>query len=203
MNELVHDFDRVELLGIGGSEETIRLVSDKLFCRLLVEWTRLVMTVENAKDIDAASTILKKYLAPLPPKLGINSIARFGVRTMFVLPYDGNIEELIDYCKSKLYRNLEVFAPFGQIKDVGLIALTISDPRFKTNLTVGPFSREEVRAKISEFKDFQDKFESALMVDVDLYQDSGASYKVGQFIQSALDSARLKVIQFREQLCKE
>jgi hypothetical protein len=203
LNDIIEAFDRVNVVGTGGGEDSIQLVSDKHFYKLVVEWSRLVMSIENASDVESAGAIFKKYLAPLPGKLGITAIKRFGVRTMFLLPYDGSVEDLIEFCKSKLYRNLEAFAAFGEIKDVGLVALRIKDPTFKTNLTVGPFSTEEVRAKISEFKDYRDDFESALMLDVDLYQEVTSSYKVGHFIQNALESARLKVMQFREQILKD
>ena len=198
LNDLVNHFDRVVVGGIEGGEKTFELLSEKSFVKLLLQWNRMGLTVENCSDIGKMLEFVKRYLAPIPTKLSINLFTRLGVRTTFLIPFEGKFAELVDLCEDKFYKDKDLLGTLGEVYDIGLVALKANDERYKINITIGPFTREEFRDKISEFKHYEDKFGNALMVDIDSYQDERKNYKVSSFVEDAVNSARLKFLNFQK-----
>lgn len=201
-NNHVSEFDRVTIAGVEGSEKAYQLVSDVAYLNVTSEWNRLVMTMENVTSIDDAKMNIKKTLVPIAQGVGVKDIKRIGVRVLFMLPFAGDFAGLQSFFTDRFYKDMKLFEPFGKVDDVGIVLVTVTGEPYKTNLSLGPFTKDEVKTKVSEFKQYDDKFECALMVDIDLYQDIKTQYKIAQFVPDALDAARVRLVRFRENLLR-
>jgi hypothetical protein len=197
LNDYVSVFDSTTVVNTSATQPAVRLVSEKIYTILFVEWNRMVMTIENARNIDDTIAIVAKYLNPLPAKFGIKLFSRIGIRTMYLLPFSDDFDALVSWFNTRVYRDIRQFAPIGEVVDVGIV-LTAKDDRFKMNIGFGPFERNEIREKISEFKKYEDDVPSALCLDLDMYLDAKADYKISAVVEEALNSSRLKLNKFIE-----
>lgn len=193
-------FDKVTVSKLKGVEESFQCYNSKEYYELLSEWTRTAFTVENSESIENAAEKIKKVFNPILSEIGISEYKRIGLRVVFLIPFEDAFENLVKYYNDKVYKDIKLFDSYGTVEDVGVSALTIKDQNYKMNFTFGPFQKNEIKVKISEFKDFEDLFNCAFMIDIDLYDDALKSYKIGSFFIEALEAARLKTVKFREKL---
>jgi len=193
-------FDGVTVSKLEGNEETFQWYNKKEYFKLISEWTRIGFTVENSESIEKASEHIKKILIPITNDIGIKEYKRIGLRVIFLLPYEGKFEDLVNHYNKIVFGNLNLFDSYGKIEDVGVSALTIKDSNYKINFSFGPFKKEEIKIRISEFKEFEDDLQCAFMADVDLYDDVSNKHKIGTFFAEALEAARIKTVKFREKL---
>lgn len=193
-------FDRVTVTKPEGVEESFQMFNKKEYFMFVSEWTRVAFIIENCESIAKASEQIKKIFLPISDEIGIKEYQRIGLRVVFLLPFEGNFEKLVEYYNEKVFKDLKIFNSYGNIEDVGVSALTIKDSNYKINFSFGPFKKEEIKIKISEFKEFDKDMDCAFMLDVDLYDDNLQNYKIGTFFADALEAARIKTVKFREQL---
>jgi hypothetical protein len=195
LNNYVDDFEKLEMDNNG---KIFQLINNKKYTRLTIDWQKIGMQVENISDFEGAIKLFKKYLGPISSELEVKKLTRFGARTIVLFPFKGTFEELVTFYCDKFYKDMTLFEAFGKVNDVGIIVLTILDSNYNIYLSLGPFSKKEIKEKISSFKEFDDKIDCSLMLDIDLSQDTKKDYIISSQIENALEAARIKIIKFRE-----
>jgi hypothetical protein len=173
------------------------------YCRIYTSSDRILFLAENITDFEELyNHFIKKDFLTLPKKFGIDEFQRIGVRTYFLLPVENlEFKDLVDFTKRNFFSNITLFEKFGKINDTGIVTLTIHSENYKINLNLGPFHKEEVRQKISEFKNFDRDPSTSLLIDLDLY-DVNIRTDLGIFIKNAFNEARINLLQFKDELEK-
>ncbi len=196
LNKYVAEFGRVRIAEINREQKIYEIINERNFTRILSKWDSLGFLIENVQDTETVSKLFKKYFVPIAQELNLKIIKRAGLRARFLLPYNDSFESLKKYCENIFYKDINIYNTIGHVDDVGLIAINLSDSAYKINLSLGPFSTEEIKEKISEFKKYDDKVKSALMLDLDLYQSTMMQYNLSSFVKDTLEAARIKFIKF-------
>ena len=199
LNDMMGDFNKVTLIN-DPVQKTFQILNSNNYFMFTSDWTKVSTTFENVKDFESDFQKATKNIISYLTKLKITAFTRLGFRVSYLLPFNGNFEELVTLFKDKFYNNLSIYEPFGNIEDVGIAALTINDKKFKGHLSIGPMTKIEVKNKISEFKNYDIDFESSLLVDLDLYIDTTSMQSMKAFVDVVYDASRLKIVKFREHL---
>ena len=199
LNEMMGDFNKVTLIN-DTVQKTFQILNSNDYFLFTSDWTKVSTAFENVKDFESAFQKATKNIISYLTKSKITAFTRLGFRVSYLLPFDGKFEELVTYFKDKFYNDLSIYEPFGNIEDVGIVALTINDKNFKGHLSIGPMTKIEVKDKIAEFKNYDLDFESSLLVDLDLYIDTASMQSMKAFIDVVYDTSRLKIVKFREHL---
>jgi hypothetical protein len=195
-NEYADFFDKVSVTNVANLDKTIELSKNSSFFTITSSWDRYVLSIENIEDFDDVKKLIQLYFVPINKRFGIKYFKRFGVRSIFLLPFVGEFEELVRICRQTFFGNEDSFNAFEQITDVGIWTMTGVDGGYKMNISVGPLKREEIKAR-SAFKNFEEKTNAALMVDIDLFVDTKQELgNVMSSIEKAYNSGRLKSVQF-------
>jgi hypothetical protein len=197
-NNLMSDFDVVNIVD---NDDSFEFVNVKKFLRLFAFPDRFVMTVENSDSIDSVEQLLRKYISAIASDSGKKSFKRFGTRVIYLFPFSQSFESLVNDYKDIFYnKSCNPFSPLGSVKDVGVIGLTMEDTNYKMNLSVGPFTHDEIKQKISYFKNYNDEINNSLMLDLDLYQLDRKECSLSSCLHEALDQSRIKAVKFRDNL---
>ena len=199
LNDMMVDFNKVTIINEPGNK-IYKILNDDEYFSFNSSWKNVSTTSENVTNFESACKNSQKNIASYLTKLKISSITRLGFRTSFLLPFNGDFTELVSYFKDKFYNNLSSYELFGTLEDVGIVALTINDKNFKGNLSLGPMTKNEVKDKIAEFKNYDKDFEASLLIDLDLYNDTSPLQSINTFIENAYNASRIKIIKFREHL---
>ncbi|MEO8398950.1 MAG: hypothetical protein ABI550_03945 [Ignavibacteriaceae bacterium] len=198
LNDMMGDFNKVNL--IEGSNKIFQLINNNDYFLINSDWTKIFTIYENVEDFESVCQKAKKNVVNYLTKLKLSEITRLGFRTIFLLPFNGAFDELVDYFNNTFYNNLSFYESFGTIEDVGIVALTIKDSQFRGNLSFGPMIKNEVKNKLSEFKKYDKDFDTSLYIDLDLYNDASPIPTINAFIDNAYNASRIKIIKFRELL---
>lgn len=200
LNKFVDD---VEKINITGNDDSFEFVNVKKYYKFVADLGRFGMTIENVESIDTAEQLIKKYLVPISAELGTKTCNRFGVRVVYLYPFNDSFESLIEIYKKVFYRDTTLFDPIGKIKDVGLVALTLREYNgLDINLSLGPFKKEEIKTKISNFKTYDDVIPASLMLDIDIFKSEKRDLSFSSTLHSYLEQSRIKAVKFREELFK-
>lgn len=190
------DFEYIEMRDEGKS---FQFENRKSYYKLLIDWQRISMLIENVQSISDATIILKKYLNPIVSGLNIKKFIRIGMRVKFIIPFNGDFSELVEFYCAKFFNEMTIYNPFGKIEDVGIVALSLVDNDYNINLSIGPFQKDEIKEKISEFRNYNDNINCSLMVDLDLYQ-MNRNGQINGYLESFLEVIRLKIVKFRNSI---
>lgn len=175
-----------------------RLTYAKDFRLVVSELGRLLIAVENGADNDQVIANLKFPLRALQ-KLKAGNVERAALRTFFVFPFDGTFNDLVLFCRKSLIATHKAFDSFGPINDVGLVALVVSEGALRYNIGIGPYSRSEIRDKISDFKDYKASYENGLVFDIEVSASSQVG-KIETFLEQGFNSCRIKMLQFIDRI---
>ncbi|NCQ17967.1 MAG: hypothetical protein COZ80_03880 [Ignavibacteria bacterium CG_4_8_14_3_um_filter_37_9] len=198
LNKFVDD---VEKINITGNDDSFAFVNEKKYFKFVANLDHFGMTVENAESIETAEQLIKKYLLPISTELGSKTCYRFGVRVVYLYSFKDSFDNLVEIYKKVFYKQPNLFSTIGNIKDVGIIGLTLQDNNgLGINLSIGPFKKEEVKAKISNFKTYDDITPSSLMLDLDIFKNEKSNLTFSSTLHSFLEQSRIKAVQFREEL---
>jgi hypothetical protein len=195
-NELSDNFNSIQIAQ-EGHNQVYSLIDTTRYIRVFSSWDKMGMVMENVENPVDAKKIVKKFLGPLPIKLGVGRLIRIGVRSIYMLPFEGLYDELNQFCLSAFCKNPGLIQRYGKISD-SLFSFTLSDETYKINLTIAPLSRQEIGVKVSEFKEYADTVDQVLMQDIDLFDEPAESTKPIEFIDAAIDAARMKFLSYSE-----
>lgn len=198
LNTIVNDFTQHRIGQDSKAGTTYRLTNANYFWDLIVQWNRVGMTIENPKNLADTLPIFKKYIITILNELEITLVKRLGLRIIFFIPFNGRFEDLVDFFKSYFYSKVDIYESIGNIRDVGIVLLTLEDDTYNVNLNLGPFNKDEVINKVSTFKNYDDKFEAALMVDIDMYNKDIENTKLSAHIENSFASASSKINDFHK-----
>lgn len=170
LNELTDHFDNVSVTNEANIDKTIQFTKEKSFFRMFSKWDRYGFTVENSRDLRPAEELIELYFAPINKNFGIKNYNRFGVRGVFLLPFLGTFNELVEICRNRFYNNSIMNGLFEQVTDIGTWIIEAEEGKFKIKVNVGPVKHEEIVTN-SEFKKFDESTENALLADIDVFQE--------------------------------
>ncbi|WKZ70477.1 MAG: hypothetical protein QY331_04320 [Melioribacteraceae bacterium] len=179
-------------------DRLIELSNDENYKKLLVSWNKLAFTTENVKSLDEANRQINKYCLSVLDDLKVDYYLRTGLRVMYLIPTDSTFEELIEYYEKIINFDADAFNGFGNIVDIGTLALTLSKEKSKANLSCGPMKDEEVNKKVAEFRNYKNELDSYLFIDYDIYTEESLPLK--GYIEKSINESRLSIVRFRDKL---
>jgi len=203
LQELVPEFDQVIQKG-SGLPDAVELVSNKTaFRKLVCEWSKIYYSEEKLQDVATGIANVKHYVGHAITKLGIELFDRVGVRMHYIIPLDGDYEEVLAWYNEMFVKSIEQYAPFGKITDSGICSFSGTDGKYGFNLTVAPLKKDEYKTKLSEFKQEIDTIENSFLIDYDLFYASRSNFKPIPLIETLIDQSRIKTNQFLETISKK
>ena len=200
LNEMREDFTRFDISEVM-RQKAYTLTNEEGYIRLGWEWNRFYLLLQNGDSIEDVKNKLNKYISLYDNKYGINLFSRIGTRVIFLYPSDKSMDEISNEFKGKIYKNKNIFDDIGNIRDIGFAGFTLEDENYNINLSFGPMTYKEVKMKIAEF-DYEDNYKSAIIVDIDLYQEN-IKIKAKSYFENALEAARIKSIKIKQELENE
>ncbi|MFA5804935.1 MAG: hypothetical protein WC879_09835 [Melioribacteraceae bacterium] len=199
LNNFIEKYNHASVKKIG-AEESYEIKNEHEYWKFFAEWNHFGFEMENSLDFESAESTCKTFLSHYSNDIGISIYSRVGIRVIFLFPFNGTFEELLKFYNNNMYKNVEIYNSFGDIDDAGIIVLTAHDKKYKMNLSFGPFAKGEIKSKISDFKNYDEKFDNSFMVDIDLFQDKPQKYVLNTYISETLNAARVKVLKFKSTL---
>ena len=174
-------------------KEGTRLAIEEEKTSVILENSRVAISIEQPQDFDAAILKIKNTLTAINGELNWDDLLRIGVRTYWGKPVSLSFESLCGKFKTHFFKE-DTFV--SEAKDVA-IPLTFDDDGSTINFNFGPMKKEQLAAMMLEFK--HDSLPSKLaFVDIDYY-----SLNPGKYSEEMLSTYLDKAIAFSKEKSEE